>query len=37
MFFGRSLAVSEFRLAAEKMQEFFFFFFLFVYCESVGK
>lgn len=36
MFFGRSLAGSEFRLAAEKMQEFFFFF-LFVYCESVGK
>lgn len=35
MFFGRSLAGSEFRLAAEKMQEFFFF--LFVYCESVGK
>lgn len=25
MFFGRSLAGSEFRLAAEKMQEFFFF------------
>lgn len=24
MFFGRSLAGSEFRLAAEKMREFFF-------------